>query len=87
MKAVKSLQRVNSKGLVEVIPEMFFLGFVFILPSKTRFFNRLSQTAEFSISWGRSIMAPLHKKGNLLRLIIILESPFLALLIKSTHRF
>lgn len=65
MFAVKSLNAGKAPGPDELIPEMFISNVEIILPVLNKLFNRLFFEGTFPDLWSKSIMIPLHKKGDM----------------------
>ena len=65
MYAVKSLRADKAPGPDELIPEMFISTVEIILPVLNKLFNRLFFEGTFPDLWSKSIMIPLHKKGDM----------------------
>lgn len=63
--AVKSLRAGKAPGPDGIIPEMFINTIDIILPILNKLFNRLFLRGEFPGTWSKSIMIPIHKKGDI----------------------
>ena len=64
LQAVKDINP-NKSSSGHLVAEHFIFGIDILLPYVKKLFNRLYCNGEFPESWSKSVIIPLHKKGNL----------------------
>ena len=62
--AIRSLKSGKASGPDELPPEFFKAAEAKILPYLTKLFNKIYNSSYFPIGWSRSVIVPLHKKGD-----------------------
>lgn len=61
--AVKQMQ-INKSTFGPIIPAQIVYGLYYLLPYFLRVFNKLFVTGQFPEAWTKSVLIPIHKKGN-----------------------
>ena len=63
--SIKSLKNNNSLGPSDILNEMISSGHNILMPFLARVFRRIFERGSFPYEWGRSIIIPIHKKGDI----------------------
>jgi len=62
--AIKNLKPGKASGLDDICGEFLKYASNMVVPFLTRLFNKLYNESYFPVSWGKSVIIPLHKKGD-----------------------